>query len=375
MGYNNRAWVLDYPNDETTYWSYWHDYLGGTIKFDVNLASAGCQQAAGMYLVQADDENCSWKAKSGGDPQCARVELMEANTLGFKTASFPCESGSCSDFSDSTAYADFGAYGPGPEYEIDSTRTFTVQSRFIAMEAADGNVGDLKRIETTLIQGANQISVVQDDANILSAIQDKLRYRMAVVMTNFNAGETNDISGVCDHGGEHGDVNFSGMKWTSYDSIDNTEDGSDGTDGDSGELIVDEVASSLDMCSDDFCSACHMAHYSNNPNNSFPTCTDYTFYKFSNQCGSMDSSMCGSDDVCFRSWPVDDEKKWKSDDFACRPIPARMLAGEFTYSRRPTRNMNKGLCALGCDGACHNSWPVGDADKWKSSDAIYRCKV
>ena len=80
MGYNNRAWVLDYPSDETTYWSYWHDYLGGTIKFDVNLASASCQQAAGMYLVQADDENCSWKAKSGGDPQCARVELMEANT-------------------------------------------------------------------------------------------------------------------------------------------------------------------------------------------------------------------------------------------------------------------------------------------------------
>jgi len=31
MGYNNRAWILDYPNDESNYWSYWHDYLGGTF--------------------------------------------------------------------------------------------------------------------------------------------------------------------------------------------------------------------------------------------------------------------------------------------------------------------------------------------------------
>lgn len=93
MGYNNRAWVLDYPDTSTTYWSYFHNYLGGTFKFDVNLARAECQQAAGMYLVQADNENCGMNSKSGGDPQCARVELMEANILGFKTASFPCEKG------------------------------------------------------------------------------------------------------------------------------------------------------------------------------------------------------------------------------------------------------------------------------------------
>jgi len=333
MGYNNRAWVLDYPNETTTYWSYWHDYLGGTFKFDVNLSAAGCQQAAGMYLVQADDENCSWKSKSSGEPQCSRVELMEANILGFKAASFPCEGGSCTDFSDSTAYAAAAEYGPGSQYLIDSTRTFTVQSRFIAMEAADGTAGDLKRIETTLIQGANQISIVQDNVEIMKAIRDKLQYRMPVVMANFNAGDVNDISGVCDHDGEHGDVNFSALKWTSNDSIDNTEDGSDGTDGD-GEFIVEEVATSLDMCQDDFCSACHMAHWSNNPSNRFPTCTDWTLYKFTNQCGNKDSSKCGADDICFRSYPADDSKKSRSDEFACRPIPSRMLVGEYTFGRR-----------------------------------------
>ena len=201
------------------------------------------------------------------------------------------------------------------------------------MEAADGTAGDLKRIETTLIQGANQISIVQDNVEIMKAIRDKLQYRMPVVMANFNAGDVNDISGVCDHDGEHGDVNFSALKWTSNDSIDNTEDGSDGTDGD-GEFIVEEVATSLDMCQDEFCSACHMAHWSNNPSNRFPTCTDWTLYKFSNQCGSMDSSKCGADDICFRSYPADDSKKSRSDEFACRPIPARMLVGEYTFGRR-----------------------------------------
>ena len=68
------------------------------------------------------------------------------------------------------------------------------------MESA-GVAGDLLEIETTLIQGANQITIIQDDASVLSAIQNKLQYKMAVVLANFDAGETNDISGVCDHDG------------------------------------------------------------------------------------------------------------------------------------------------------------------------------
>jgi len=147
--------------------------------------------------VQADDENCSMNAKSDGEPQCARIELMEANIWGFKTASFPCESGKCADISDSTAYADTSEYGPGSVHMIDSTRTFTVETRFIAMESG-GEAGDLLEIETTLIQGPNAITIIQDDASVLRAIQDKLHYKMAVVLANFDAGENNDISEVCE---------------------------------------------------------------------------------------------------------------------------------------------------------------------------------
>lgn len=190
-------------------------------------------------------------------------------------------------------------------------------------------------------------------------------------MANFNAGEFNDISGECSTTGADGDVIFSAMKWTSKDSMDKTQDNSDGGDG---TLVIEEVATSLDMCNDDNCTACHMAHWSNQPSNRFPTCTDYTQYKYSNACGNKDDSKCGSDDNCFRSWPADDAQKWKSDDFACRPLPTRLLIGEFQYSSRQCRNMNKGTCILGCNGTCHNSWPVGDADRWKSADAMCRCK-
>lgn len=75
-----------------------------------------------------------------------------------------------------------------------------------------------------------------------------------------------------------------------------------------------------------------------------------------------------------RSWPHSDPNKWRSDDFACRPLPGRLIDNEFTFARRSTSNMNKGLCKLGCDGTCHNSWPVGDPERWKSADAIFRCK-
>lgn len=51
MGYNNRAWVTDFADDESVYWAYWHPYLGGTLSFDVDLSMVSCDCAAGIYLV------------------------------------------------------------------------------------------------------------------------------------------------------------------------------------------------------------------------------------------------------------------------------------------------------------------------------------
>jgi len=127
--------------------------------------------------------------------------------------------------------------------------------------------------------------------------------------------------------------NFQINRWVTTE--DPADDGTNPDDDTKPDLIIDEVADSLDMCNDDMCTACHMAHYSNETTNRFPVCTDYTSYKYSNKCGkNQDPSKCGDFDDCFRSWPHSDARKWKSDDFACRPLPLRLIEGEFTYARR-----------------------------------------
>ena len=51
MGENNRGFIFDFANDESTYWNYYHQYLGGSISFDVNVSDVSCGCAAGVYLV------------------------------------------------------------------------------------------------------------------------------------------------------------------------------------------------------------------------------------------------------------------------------------------------------------------------------------
>jgi len=162
------------------------------------------------------------------------------------------------------------------------------------------------------------ISIVQDEPSVLAPLSQKLRKQMSMVMANFEVGNDNDISGgkcTKHHGGEH-PVKITDFKWTLNDSIE---------DDTPAEMIIDGVATSLDMCGDDTCTGCSMAHWSNDTTKQFPICTNYTIYKYSNKCKArQDLSMCGSDDDCFRSWPHDDRRKWKSDDFGCRPLPQRL---------------------------------------------------
>lgn len=60
MGLDNRAFVLDYENDDSTYWAYWHDLLGGSFEFEVEVNDIGCACAAGVFAVDLNDEECSW---------------------------------------------------------------------------------------------------------------------------------------------------------------------------------------------------------------------------------------------------------------------------------------------------------------------------
>jgi hypothetical protein len=81
-----------------------------------------------------------------------------------------------------------------------------------------------------------------------------------------------------------------------------------------------------------------MAWYSDAVDEEFPMCTDYTEYKYLNVCEGnskkLSKERCGEEDICFKTFPADDPAKWRSDDFACRPLPERLIEGEFKYARR-----------------------------------------
>jgi len=83
---------------------------------------------------------------------------------------------------------------------------FTVKTRFFATTDDSQMPETLVKIETCLIQGDNMITMVQDDPDFIGSLSNKIYMNMAVVMSNFDAGEDNSISGgVCsgvgmDHG-------------------------------------------------------------------------------------------------------------------------------------------------------------------------------
>ena len=92
---NNRTWIRDRALDDL-YWVYHHNFLGGTMEFDVDLSGVECASASGVYLVEADGEQCSFNSKEAdATPQCSRIELMEANKFGFNAATYPCLFGQC----------------------------------------------------------------------------------------------------------------------------------------------------------------------------------------------------------------------------------------------------------------------------------------
>lgn len=96
IGENNRAFITDYAYDNDVHWGYKHEYLGGSVEFDVDVSETSCACAAGVYLAQLNNEECSWNPMDADvTPQCASIDLMEANNSGFNTQSSPCEFGTC----------------------------------------------------------------------------------------------------------------------------------------------------------------------------------------------------------------------------------------------------------------------------------------
>jgi len=380
MGLDNRAFILDYAMDDTTYWAYWHYYLGGTLQFDVDVSSVGCECAAGVYLVELNDDYCSWDSKSRGEtPQCATIDVMEANQHGFKTQSLPCEFGVCDEESQCSASANAAGtmkYGSGSEYLINTKEKYSVKTQFMR------NEDDLECIKTTLIQGANEHSFDQNCADYLQPLSSKLQEWMAMAISTYHVGLENNISNqVCTDKCSALDTKtvISNVRWTKNDAFYDPEDEDDGgNDGDMGEIMVGGPAPTLTSgnCTDE-CSQCMEHFYENAPADIWYQCVDTTIYKFGNVCNKPwhDTSMCATTGHCHKSYPHGDPEKMNSEFKGCRTIPDKFLEGDFKFGRRDSWSPTCGLCKDGCgDGTCHNSWLRSDPEKWRSASAMCRCK-
>lgn len=142
-------------------------------------------------------------------------------------------------------------------------------------------------------------------------------------------------------------------------------------------MVIGDTTASLAEC-EAGCAECRNYSYTGSSETG-ATCVDHREMKFAGLCpskGKWSDDKCSSEGAfCAKSYPFGDPLRMKSEDAACRTMPAELIDGPFEWSSKPCRNQNWGLCALGCsaDETCTNSWPLEDPLRWKSAGAMCRC--
>jgi len=378
MGANNKAFVVDYPYDDGVYWSYWHDYLGGSLEFDVDVSSIDCACAGGVFLAAIDDDECTWGAHADGTvPQCASVDIMAANKYGFQVESNPCTGGVCDASEVCKAHAKDGdeyAYGPGSEYTIDSTRFYSVKTNFVASND-DGNPGILQRIETILSQDGQQVTLEQscDNMNLLTNHLEGY-YGMAMAISTYNLGLENDISrGTCDSYCSNPTNVIKNVVWNEDDNIETHDEPTP----DPNVTIINGGPSwwlDEEGCGSN-CSECRWFYEEGNISGWWNECVDDRVMRYTDTCSSSDDiNRCSEwEDHCFWSYPADDPDAASSSDYACRTVPDSyqgVIGTDYDYSSE-VLDSSSGLCYSDYDCTCHMSWPMGST--WADPKTMARC--
>jgi hypothetical protein len=238
----------------------------------------------------------------------------------------------------------------------------------------------LECIRTTLIQGTTEHAFDQDCRDYMDPLSFKLQKMMAMGISTYHLGLTNDVSSqTCTAECSNLDTKsvISNVRWTTDDAFaDDTDNNNDNATGD---IVVGGPAPALNsgICGND-CSQCMEHFVDTDPTNTWYECVDWTIYRFGNKCkDNHDKSKCMTDSgaYCHKSYPYGDADKFRSDDMACRTVPDGYVTGNMNFARRKTRNQSCGLCTYGCGGGeCFRSWLSDDGDRWRGASAMCRCK-
>ena len=112
---------------------------GGALEYTVDLSNFGCGCVAGVYAVAVNDFCNNEDGMTTNNPQCASIDIMQANPYGFNVAAHPCSNGTCDARSQceynmrkegAEKYGE-GAYGPGGS-RVNTDYPFTVKTEFVS---------------------------------------------------------------------------------------------------------------------------------------------------------------------------------------------------------------------------------------------------
>ena len=188
-----RAYIVNGPSWDPKKPDYWHvdligDGYGTLIEWDVDLSDHGCGCINAFYTVSMPGKNSQGDfepstdgyyycdANQVGGTYCPEYDLMEANKYAYQTTPHSCDApdekgyySKCDrgGYAKSTAdsFMPVTDFGPGEDHQIDTNKPFHVVLDFY-------NWTDMKlgMALTTLVQGDNKVTLINDDYDYLKNI-------------------------------------------------------------------------------------------------------------------------------------------------------------------------------------------------------------
>lgn len=376
IGENNRAFILDLDDASTTWSAHYHNYLGGSVAFDVNVSDVGCGCAAGVYLTTSNDETCNWSDYDANvTPQCTTIDLVEANMWGFRAGYMPCMDGSCNAAAkcSSSVTSD---YGPTGIEAIDTMKSYNVKTSFWVDQNVDGLYTDLQRIETVLSQHGLSITITQECENVADLTELLADQMLAMGVSTTIIGSPNEVSGSCATECASAKSIISNVVWTEGDAVNEYVEPAPEPEVD--EKIDQGAAPTLNEagCGSD-CTECRAFYWTSDPQTTFYECVDRTIYRYVNHCSGApsDHPKCMTNDVyCLGAYPFGSSTA--DPEYQCRTVPEylRGLAtgAEFEYKGKSFG----GLCSIDCPGNrnCFPSWRRDDPLGRSGHSYMPRCR-
>lgn len=147
--------------------------LNKELSFEVDMSTVGCGMNAALYLIGMDKDG--GQAKSGytgatygtgycdAQPQagrisCPEMDIWEANGLTTVYTTHPCQNGQCDANGcsfNTYSRGNRNFYGRGSGFQVDSTKKFTVVTRFVTVDGKDNS--NLKEIQRYYVQNGRTI--------------------------------------------------------------------------------------------------------------------------------------------------------------------------------------------------------------------------